>query len=253
MYMISPLMAAGTRRMLSRPSALYRRTSLLGFPTANFATSSAFKCPNSSNFVSVDAVVDSAYPNQKSMRINLAHQVEITFKQDTTLAHFHDELTAHTQNKVNDIKFYTITGSRIPLSEAVGDLREYPILLQVNGDKVFALNFTNEFKVTRETSNNIKEEEHYYDFAKGVGLNDYEKFFFSNFAHHMQHALPQHKSLLSAQEVANSLAMCLRYYGNKSETAKIPIEKITKQLQTLQAEYGPNQQKISEFRVSAGR
>ena len=103
-----------------------------------------------------------------------------------------------------------------------------PFLKSINNDKVFALNFTDEFKVERETSNDIKEEEHYYDFAKGVGLKGYEKFFFPNFAHHMQHALPR-KEVLTSQEVANSLALCLRYYTDKGyrkselEKSRIPI------------------------------
>jgi hypothetical protein len=45
------------------------------------------------------------------------------------------------------VKFYTVTGSRIPLTEIVNDLKEYPVLLQLNGDRTFALNFTDEFKV----------------------------------------------------------------------------------------------------------
>lgn len=111
---------------------------------------------------------------------------------------------------------------------------------------MFALNFTDEFKITRTVSNDIKEEEHYYDFAKGVGLKDYEKFFFSNFSHHLQHALPQKKEMLSKQDVADSLGLCLRYYSNKEyETSelvksKIPIQDLTKKLRDLQSEFGPN-------------
>jgi len=100
-------------------------------------------------------------------------------------------LKAADKNKVTDVKFYTITGSRIPLTEIVGDLKEYPVLLQVNGDRTFALNFTDEFKVQRDVSNDIHEEEHFYDFAKGVGLKDYEKFFYSNLSHHVMKALPK--------------------------------------------------------------
>ena len=94
---------------------------------------------------------------------------------------------------------------------------------------MFALNFTDEFRAEREVSNDIKEEEHYYDFAKGVGLKGYEKFLFPNFAHRMQHALPQNKELLTSQDVADSLALCMRYFSDKSEKqadltkSKIPI------------------------------
>ena len=39
-------------------------------------------------------------------------------------------------------------------------------------------------------SEDIQEEEHFYDFAKGVGLKDYEKFFYSNLAHQVMKGLP---------------------------------------------------------------
>ena len=94
------------------------------------------------------------------------------------------------ENQVTDVKFYTVTGSRIPLTEVVSDLKEYPVLLQVNGDRTFALNFTDEFKVQRDVSNDITEEEHFYDFANGVGLKDYEKFFYSNLSHQVMKSLP---------------------------------------------------------------
>ena len=129
MHMISPLMAVGTRRLFTRPTALYRPASLLGFPTANFASSTAFCCPTDNQFIPVDAIPDSANPDFSTMRINLANQVEIRFKKDTDLAHFHEKLEASSDNKVTNVQFYTITGSRIPLSERVSDLREYPVLL----------------------------------------------------------------------------------------------------------------------------
>ena len=238
-------MAVGTRRLLTRPNMLYRPMSLLGYPSATFA-STAFCYPTDNHIFPVDAIPDSSQPDFSTMRINLANQVEIRFKKDTNLSLFHDKLVESSNNNVTNVQFFTITGSRIPLSERVSDLREYPVLLQVNNDKVFALNFTDEFKVEREASNDIKEEEHYYDFAKGVGLKDYEKFFFPNFAHHVQHALPQKKELLTSQEVANSLALCLRYYTDKGFTkaglaqSKAPIQEITKRLAQLQSEFGPN-------------
>ena len=70
------------------------------------------------------------------------------------------------------------------------------MILQVNNDKTFALNFSDKFSVNRGESRDIKLEEHYYDFAKGVGLKGYERFFFPNFAHRMQHALPRTRAVL---------------------------------------------------------
>lgn len=72
------------------------------------------------------------------------------------------------------------------------------MILQVNNDKTFALNFSDKFFVDRGESRDIKLEEHYYDFAKGVGLKGYERFFFPNFAHRMQHALPNNKALMTS-------------------------------------------------------
>ena len=163
------------------------------------------------------------------MKINLANQVKINFNKDTQLSLFKDALMKSEGNSVSNVQFYSITGSRLPLSEQVTDLKEYPVLLQINNDKTFALNFSDQFKVNRDESRDIKHEEHYFDFAKGVGLRGYEKFFFPNFAHRLQHALPMHKELLSSQEVIDSLGLTLRYYSDKGhdrndmEKAKLPI------------------------------
>ena len=128
--MISPLMAVGTRRLLSRPSMLYRPSSLLGFPSTNFSTATKSFCwPPDNYFTPVDAIQDSSYPDFSTMTLNLSNQVEIRFKKDTKLQYFHEQLTSSENNKVQDAEFYTVTGSRIPLSETISDLQEYPILL----------------------------------------------------------------------------------------------------------------------------
>ena len=76
------------------------------------------------------------------MKINLANQVKIDFNKDTKLSLFKDQLMQSEGNSVKNVQFYTVTGSRLPLSEQVNDLKEYPILLQINNDKTFALNFS---------------------------------------------------------------------------------------------------------------
>ena len=70
MQMISPLMAVGTRRLFQRQTALYRPASLLGYSCAGFSTAT-FNCPSSGSFTAVDAISDSTFSGQKSMRINL--------------------------------------------------------------------------------------------------------------------------------------------------------------------------------------
>ena len=113
------------------------------------------------------------------------------------------------------------------------------MILQVNNDKTFALNFSDKFQVDRGESRDIKLEEHYYDFAKGVGLKGYERFFFPNFAHRMQHALPNNKPLMTSQEVIDSLGLTLRYYSDKTlykddlEKSKLPIQEIQRKLAKL--------------------
>ena len=76
------------------------------------------------------------------MKINLANQVKIDFNKDTQLSLFKDILLQSEGNSVKNVQFYTVTGYRLPLSEQVNDLKEYPILLQINNDKTFALNFS---------------------------------------------------------------------------------------------------------------
>ena len=76
------------------------------------------------------------------MKINLANQVKIDFNKDTQLSLFKDILLQSEGNSVKNVQFYSVTGSRLPLSEQVNDLKEYPILLQINNDKTFALNFS---------------------------------------------------------------------------------------------------------------
>ena len=61
----------------------------------------------------------------------------------------------------------------MPLCEKVADLNDYPIITQINKNRVFALNFSNEFEIERTCSTNFTREEFFYDYAVGIGMKGY--------------------------------------------------------------------------------
>ena len=81
-------------------------------------------------------------------------------------------------NNIEKVQFFSLTGSKLPLCEIVGHHRSYPVLVQINDDRVFALNFTEEMQIQNRLDGTqpIHEEEHYYDFARDIGLRGYELF-----------------------------------------------------------------------------
>ena len=103
-----------------------------------------------------------------------------------------DEFTA------DQVQFYTINGSRLPMSERVKNNSEYPILLQLSNDRVFALNFSQEYSISNEEQRKkITNEEHYFDFAKGIGFKNYELFSLPYFSEALMNALPKNKKELT--------------------------------------------------------
>jgi len=107
------------------------------------------------------------------MFFNLTTQIEIRFNSETNLDYFREQLLAAKENKIETVEFFTITGSRIPLSEKVQDLNDYPVILQINKNRVFALNFSHEFEIDRKISHDCTKEEYFYDFAQGIGMKGY--------------------------------------------------------------------------------
>ena len=140
------------------------------------------------------------------MCFNLTEQVNIRFKTDTPLSYFKDQLMNSTGNKVTDVEFFTIAGAKIPLCEQVVDLNDFPVLLQVNKTRIFAMNFSQEFEVERTSSKDITSEEYYFDFASGIGLKGYQKYFLPSFAFKLMQMLPKNKAEVTGQEVGSSIA-----------------------------------------------
>ena len=96
-----------------------------------------------------------------------------------------------------------------------------PIFCQVNDDRVFALNFSQEFDIRRiYQSSPITDEEHFFDFASGIGLKGYQKFLFSNFAHKLMHALPNKENSAKRDEIGESLAQVFRFYQRSGHQPK---------------------------------
>lgn len=102
-------------------------------------------------------------------------------------------------------------GATLPLCERVGDLQNFPILLQIDGGaRIFALNFSQEFKIEKRTEHAIKEEEYYADFAQGVGLKGYSRHFLPYFAHKLQAALPA-KDKFKKEDLQGSIDTVINY------------------------------------------
>ena len=57
----------------------------------------------------------------------------------------HDSLVGSEGNNVKKAKFYNLSGSQAPLCEKIGDNRAYPLLLQINDERIFAINFSDQY------------------------------------------------------------------------------------------------------------
>ena len=152
-----------------------------------------------------------------SIDIRLASHVHIPYSLDTTLKTINDALYASKNDDINKVQFFTLTGSRLPLCEKIANLRQYPVLLQINDDRIFAINFSQEYAISRgnDHSSAIHDEEHYFDIARDIGLKGYELFSLPYFAHKLMQALPP-KQELSSTDVTNSLTQVLRYMTTKN-------------------------------------
>ena len=108
--------------------------------------------------------------------IRLNTQVHIPYTLDTTLSHFHDVLLG--SSGVENVNFFSISGSVLPLCEKIGNQREYPVLLQVNNDRLFAINFSQEYQIAESAKrmNRIYEEEEYFYYAQDLGFSGFELF-----------------------------------------------------------------------------
>lgn len=98
------------------------------------------------------------------------------------------------------------------------DLNDFPIVCQVDGERIFSLNFTNEFVVERQINKEILREEFYHDFALGIGLKGYQRTILPSFAHKLMSSLPKNKEVVSSKEVGQSIDFAMRYFEDKLYT-----------------------------------
>ena len=117
------------------------------------------------------------------------------------------------------MKFFTLAGSKLPLSEMVKNNSEYPVLLQLAGDRIYALNFSAEYLITKREQSEHGEMGQYQDFARGIGFKNYELFSLPYFSDALMNALPQKKELTKA-EVADSMSTVLRFLGSEDTKPK---------------------------------
>jgi len=78
---------------------------------------------------------------------------------------------------------------------------------------LFALNFALQSKI-QHVDSDIHDEEFYFDFAKGVGMNGAHRYYSSNFAHKLMNTLPKSESI-SRDDLSQSLRQVLGFYSNR--------------------------------------
>jgi hypothetical protein len=67
--------------------------------------------------------------------------------------------------------------------------------MQFDNSRVFAFNFSDDFSIEDTDKNfNTSNPEHLYEFSKGIGLKNAEKYLFPCFLQKMQMALPKTKT-----------------------------------------------------------
>lgn len=171
----------------------------------------------------IDAYQQTA--DQFSIDIRLANHIHIPYTLDTDLQEVHNRLMeSSSSNNISSIYFESITGSRLPLSEKIGNQRNYPVLLKIidteKNSRTFALNFSDQFKITdrSEESLDVSNEEHFYDFSKDIGLKGYQLYSLPYFSHKLMQSLPvQNKTNLTSADIADSMTSVLRYMTTREE------------------------------------
>ena len=152
-------------------------------------------------------------------------------------------------------QFYTLNGHRLPMCERVGDQRAFPVLLQINNERIFALNFSTQCKIENrdKSQSKIFDEEFYFDFARDIGIHGYQKYSLPYISHKMMNALPPKQEMTTA-DIENSLTAVMRYMSrstDKNVTDKIADDKT--RLDQLEAQVGITEAKIEQLRASASR
>lgn len=175
---------------------------------------------NSNSYITpIDAKKCEEDPKNYSV-ITLDHyfKTNIRYQQETKMEFFKQTLLNATNDSINDVKFYTITGAQIPLCETVEDLNDFPILCYINNTHMYAFNFSFETSIA-EKDNTIHDEMHYFEFASGIGLKEYQRYFYAQLAHKYISALPEDKPI-TREELNNSMTQVLHHYKMKEYNHK---------------------------------
>ena len=124
--------------------------------------------------------IDSSKLNQtqRAVDFRLASHVHVAYDEMSTLKEIHDALKNSEGNDIKKAQFLTLTGSKLPLSERIADHHEYPVILQLNDNRVFAINFCPDLKIATKDGNvdNIFAEKHYFNMAQDIGYRGFELF-----------------------------------------------------------------------------
>lgn len=145
-------------------------------------------------------------PNKFTLNIQMNKLVSINYKMNTTLKQFHASILKTLGDNDHSVQFYSINGAKLPLSEQVQDLREFPILCQVDNNRVYAINFCDELTINHRELTDIKDQEHYFDFANSLGMRGYGLHSFSYLSQRLQMSLPAGESHLSKHQINGQIA-----------------------------------------------
>ena len=180
----------------------------------NFNFASQLRLPSITKFTRVDTSTD-ATTSKLSMSINLSNQAQLSFTKDTDLNHFKDKMI---QAGATQVDFFNFKGNKLPLCETIGNLQAFPVILQIdNGARIFALNFSQEFKIEKRQDHAFKDQEYFSDFAQSVGVKGFSKHFLPYFSHRFQMSLPK-KEIVSSQDLRESMNIVMRYISNHKYT-----------------------------------
>ena len=102
---------------------------------------------------------------------------------------------------------------------------------------------------------NIRDEEHYYDFARDLGLKGYDLFALPYFSHKLINALPPKKEM-TKEEIFDSMTDVMRYLtssGQNKMDSYLNVEGTQAKLEELENQVTKHERKIRELRESASR
>jgi hypothetical protein len=152
--------------------------------------------------------------NKFTLNLQMNKLVTVNYRMSTTLKQFEQTISKAGEEQ-DKVKFYSISGARLPLSEKVGNLLEFPILCQVGQNRVFAINFDQELDINNRERTTIKDQEQYFDYAFLLGMRGYGLHSLSNFAHRLQKSLPERQQSLTKTDVNKNIAMTIGYLTSK--------------------------------------